>query len=77
MPESEEAPKIVVRTPNGDLWLISSDAIPQKVHSQDPNLQPQDATLVNILDTTNTSLADHFGSANPGVRVGITVVDFD
>ncbi len=77
MPESEEAPKILVRAANGDLWLISRDAIPKKVHSQDPNLQPRDTTLVNILTTTDNNLASHFGSANPGVKAGITVVDFD
>ena len=74
MPES--AQKILVRSCNGDLWLISGDTIPQKVNSHDPHLQPQDATLVNILTATDNNLADHFGSGNPGVKAGITVVDF-
>jgi hypothetical protein len=76
MAESE-AEKILVRACNGDLWLVSKDALPQKVHSNDPNLQPQDATLLGILTNTDNALASHFGSANPGVKTGITVVDFD
>jgi hypothetical protein len=75
MPESEEAPKIVVRTPNGDLWLISRDSIPEKLHSQD-DPQPKDQDLVDILNATDTNLANHFASANPGVRVSITILDF-
>ena len=74
MPES--AQKILVRACNGDLWLISKATIPEKVHSSDPNLQPHDPGLVEILSTTDTDLADHFGSGNPGVKVGITMVDF-
>jgi hypothetical protein len=76
MPESEEepAPKILVRACNGALWLISRDAIPEKVYSQeDP--QPKDPELVDILTATDNQLASHFLSANPGVKVGITVVD--
>ena len=72
-----EAEKILVRAANGDLWLISKGATPQKVHSQDANLQPRDATLVEILTTTDENLASHFASANPGVKAGIAVVDFD
>jgi hypothetical protein len=72
MPESQ---KIVVRTPNGDLWLISRDAIPEKLHSQeDP--QPKDQGLVDILDATDTNLSNYFASANPGVKVSITILDF-
>lgn len=78
-PEVELAPpKILVRAPNGDLWLIRKGATPEKKHSKDPNLQPQDPGLVQILNDTETALANHFlSSANPGVKVGITVVDFD
>jgi len=72
----ESATKLLVQAPNGDYWLISKDAIPQKVHSQQPNVQPQDPVLVGILTGTNTNLANHFGSANPGVKVQITVLDF-
>jgi hypothetical protein len=72
-----EAEKILVRAANGDLWLVRKGATPQKVHSNDPNLQPQDPALVAILATTDNQLADHFTSANPGVKAGITVVDFD
>jgi hypothetical protein len=73
--EEESAPKILVQAPNGDYWLISKDSTPVKVHSQeDP--QPKDPDLVEILTTTNTSLANHFASANPGVKVQITVIDF-
>jgi hypothetical protein len=77
MAEPEGATKILVRAANGDLWLVSKDTIPRKVHSQDPNFGTQDATLVQILHDTNTSLANHFVSANPGVKAGIAVVDFD
>jgi hypothetical protein len=80
MPESEEesAPKILVRACNGDLWLIRKGEIPQKVHSNDPNVQPQDPDLVDILNDNDTNLANHFAeSANPGVKVGITAVDFE
>ena len=76
MPESEEesAPKFLVRATNGDLWLISKDAIPVKVHSKDPNLQ--DTVVVGILNDTENELADHFVSANPGVKLGLTILDF-
>jgi hypothetical protein len=80
MAESEEelAPtKILVRACNGDYWLIREGAIPEKVHSNDPNLQPQKPELVNFITTTNGNLATLFDEANPGVKVGITVVDFD
>jgi hypothetical protein len=76
MAESE-AEKILVRACNGDLWLVQKGATPVKVHSGDPNLQPRDATLVGILTNTDNALAEHFASANPGVKAGITVVDFD
>jgi hypothetical protein len=76
-PEEESAPKILVRAPNGDFWLISKDAIPQKVHSNDPNLQPQKPELVNFITNTNDNLATLFASGNPGVKVQISVVDFD
>jgi hypothetical protein len=76
--EEESAPKILVRACNGDLWLISKDAIPEKVHSHDPHLQPQDPALVDILADTDNNVANHFAeSANPGVKVQIAVVDFD
>jgi len=48
-----------------------------KVHSNQPNVQPQDPDLVEILTTTDENLAKHFASANPGVKVQISVVDFD
>ncbi len=66
--EEESAPKILVQAPNGDFWLIGRDAIPEKV--------PQEPALVGILNDTNTNLANYFTSANPGVKVGITIVDF-
>jgi hypothetical protein len=72
MPESQ---KILVRGTSGDLWLISDDTIPQKVHSQDPNFQPQDPALVSILTATDNNLADHFGSTNPGVKLAMTVLE--
>jgi hypothetical protein len=59
------------------LWLISKGATPVKAHSNQPNVQPQDPDLVEILTTTDENLASHFASANPGVKVGINVVDFD
>jgi hypothetical protein len=64
----EEPPKLLVQAPNGDFWLISKDAIPHKV--------PQDPALTRIIDDTNANLANYFESANPGVKVQITVVDF-
>jgi hypothetical protein len=76
MPEAE-AEKILVRAANGDLWLISKGATPVKVHSNQLNVQPQDPDLVEILTTTDENLASHFASANPGVKAGIAVVDFD
>ncbi|PYK79964.1 MAG: hypothetical protein DMF27_01230 [Verrucomicrobia bacterium] len=75
--EEESAPKILVRAANGDLWLIKKGATPVKVHSNQPNVQPQDPDLVEILTTTDNNLASHFASANPGVKAGIAVVDFD
>ncbi len=76
--EEESAPtKILVRACNGDLWLISKDAIPQQVHSHDPHRQPHDQRLVEILRNADDDLADHFDSPNPGVKVQIAVVDFD
>jgi len=72
-----EAEKILVRAANGDLWLVRKGLTPQKVHSNDPNLQPQDPDLVGILNETDNNLASHFASANPGVKAGIAVVDFD
>jgi hypothetical protein len=76
MAESE-AEKILVRAPNGDFWLIGKGAIPEKVHSNDPNRQPHDPRLVEILNETDGNLADHFECPNPGVKVQIAVVDFD
>ena len=71
-----EAEKILVRGANGDLWLISKDKIPKKVHSgEDPELKDQD--LVEILENTDATLAAHFHSANPGVKLQIAVVDLD
>jgi hypothetical protein len=71
-----EAEKILVRGANGDLWLISKDKIPKKVHSgEDP--EPKDQGLVEILENTDATLADHFASANPGVKLQIAVVDLD
>src|SRR5437764_1008343 len=75
--EVKSAPKILVRAANGDLWLIKKGATPVKVHSNQPNVQPQDPDLVEILTTTDNNLASHFASANPGVKAGIAVVDFD
>ena len=83
MAESEEelAPtKILVRACNGDLWLVRKGAIPRKVHSNAPNALPEDKdpVLVGILNENDQRVADHFPeSANPGVRVGITVVNFE
>jgi hypothetical protein len=84
MAESEEESvrrrvptKILVRTPRGDLWLISKDAIPQQVHSHDPHRQPHDQRLVEILRNADDDLADHFDSPNPGVKIQIAVLDFD
>jgi hypothetical protein len=65
--EQEPPPKILVQAPNGDFWLIGKDAIPEKV--------PQDPALMRIIDNTNTNLSNYFESANPGVKVQITVVD--
>ena len=76
MAESE-AEKILVRGANGDLWLIRKGEIPEKVHSGDPDPQPKDQGLVEILDNTNATLANHFDSANPGVKLQIAVVDLD
>lgn len=78
MPESEEepAPRLLVQAPNGDYWLISKGAIPVKVHSNEPNVQPQKPELVNFITDTNRNLATLFQSANPGVKVQITVLDF-
>jgi hypothetical protein len=79
MAESE-AEKILVRACNGDLWLIRKGEIPQKVHSNDPDALPEDKdpVLVGILNTNDTNVAKHFAeSANPGVKVQISVVDFD
>ncbi len=79
MPESEEEPppKQLVRAANGDLWLPKQRETPQKVHSFDPDKQPQKPELVEFINTANYTLATLFDSANPGVKVGITVVDFD
>jgi hypothetical protein len=83
MPESEEelAPtKILVRACNGDLWLVRKGANPRKVHSNAPDALPEDKDpeLVGILNENDQRVADHFPeSANPGVRVAISVVDFD
>lgn len=80
MPESEEAspPKQLVRAASGDLWLVKQGETPQKVHSVDPNLTaPKKPDLVEFINTANTTLATLFDEANPGVKVGITVVDFD
>jgi hypothetical protein len=71
-----EAEKILVRACNGDLWLVGKGAIPEKVHSNDPNGQPHDPRLVEILNETDGNLADHFECPNPGVKVQIAVVDF-
>lgn len=76
MPESE--PKQLVRAANGDLWLVKLGEAPEKVHSFDPNLTtPKKPNLVDFINTANETLATLFDSANPGVKVGITVVDFD
>jgi hypothetical protein len=76
MVEPAESAKILVRAANGDLWLVQKGANPVRVHSElDP--QPKDQTLVGILNNTDNAVADHFDSANPGVKVGITVVDLD
>jgi hypothetical protein len=79
MAESEVTPppKILVRTANGDLYLVGKNAQPEKKHSKDPTKPPQDLDLVDILNTTNDQLASHFQSTNPGVKLGLTVVDFD
>ena len=83
MPESEKelAPtKILVRACNGDLWLVRKGAIPEKVHSNASDALPEhrDQALVDILNENDQRVADHFPeSANPGVRVGITVVNFE
>ena len=72
MPESQ---KILVRGADGDYWLISRDSIPVKVHSKDPNLQPQKQELVDFINETNDNLATLFASGNPGVKVGITILE--
>ena len=81
MPESEEEPppKQLVRAANGDLWLVKQGETPEKVHSFDLNLTaPKKPELVTFIKNTNENLAKYFpASANPGVKVGITVVDFD
>ena len=76
MAESEPE-KILVRAANGDMWLIRKGANPEKKHSTQPNVQPQDPDLVQILDETETKLANHFDAANPGVKLQIAVVDLD
>ena len=74
----ESPPKQLVRAANGDLWLVKQGETPQKVHSFDPNLTtPKKPDLVEFINTANNTLATLFDSANPGVKVGITVVDFD
>jgi hypothetical protein len=80
MAESEERPptKILVRAANGDLWLIRKGGNPDKKHSyQDPPPAPKDPVLVDLLERHDRELADHFGSANPGVKLQIAVVDLD
>ena len=84
MPESEEESvrrrvrtKILVRTPRGDLWLVRKGANPKQVHSIDRDKKPHDPRLVKILEKTDAKLADHFRSANPGVKLQIAVVDLD
>ena len=80
MAESEEAspPKQLVRAANGDLWLVKQGETPEKVHSFDPNLiAPKKPDLVTFINKTNEDLAKFFVSANPGVKVAISVVDFD
>ncbi len=72
--EEESPPKQLVRAANGDYWLVKKGAIPEPVHSRDPNLQQE---LVNFITTTNENLATLFDEANPGVKLGLTVVDFD
>jgi hypothetical protein len=72
-----EPEKILVRAANGDLWLVRKGEVPKKVHSNDAKLAPQDPVLVGILADTDKALAEHFASANPGVKAAITVVDFD
>jgi len=72
--EEESPPKQLVRAANGDYWLVKKCAIPEPVHSRDPNLQQE---LVNFIATTNENLATLFDEANPGVKLGLTVVDFD
>ena len=74
--EEESAPKILVRAPTATIGSLVKTTIPEKVHSNDPNLQPRDPDLVGILTDTNNNLASHFHEANPGVKVGITVLDF-
>jgi len=75
-PGEEPPPKFLVRGANGDLWLISKDAIPQLVYSPDPQKQQQDTALVEILNDTENALARHFVSANPGVKLGLIRLDF-
>jgi hypothetical protein len=68
MPEAS-TPKTLIQDKNGDYYLISKDAIPVPV--------PPDTALVNIVNTTNTSLTNYFTDFTPpGVKVGITIVDF-
>jgi hypothetical protein len=75
--EEESPPKQLVRAANGDYWLVKKGAIPEPVHSHDPNRQPQKPELVNFITTTNENLATLFDETNPGVKLGLTVVDFD
>ena len=58
--------KILVRAANGDLWLIRKGEIPEKVHSNDPNLQPQDQQLGgHPQQRRTTTLANHFEFGEP------------
>jgi len=78
MAESEERPptKILVRAANGDLWLIRKGGNPDKKHSYQ-DATPKDPVLVQMLMDFDTQLATYFGSANPGVKLQIAVVDLD
>ena len=77
MAESE-AEKILVRAANGDLWLIRKGEILRKCIQTHPDAaRHKDPVLVEILDKTDDQLANHFDSANPGVKLQIAVVDLD
>jgi hypothetical protein len=68
MPESG-AEKIIVRGASGDLWSISTDTIPTKLSAA------QKTELENFINETNNNLAALFASGNPGVKLGITILE--